>query len=192
MQDWFDQAVQPPGTSGAVPIAGTPNSWDLAVTGEQWSEATESIAAGGGRLISLWASRDTDGAHLVRAAFAGDAGVLVLTQRLTGSQSHYPGLEQWFPSASRMQRAITDLSGLYSTDADQRPWLRHAAWPAAFHPLTDAAIPDRPPAPSMATRSCRLKATASTRFRSGRCMLASSSRATSAFPSWAKKFSGSS
>src|SRR5678815_4998405 len=136
MQDWFDQAVQPPGTSGAVPIAGTPNSWDLAVTGEQWSEATESIAAGGGRLISLWASRDTDGAHLVRAAFAGDAGVLVLTQRLTGSQSHYPGLEQWFPSASRMQRAIADLSGLYSTDADQRPWLRHAAWSAAFHPLS--------------------------------------------------------
>ena len=144
MQDWFDQAVQPPDTSGAVPIAGTPNSWDLAVTGEQWSEATESIAAGGGRLISLWASRDTDGAHLVRAAFAGDAGVLVLTQRLTGSQSHYPGLEQWFPSASRMQRAIADLSGLYSTDADQRPWLRHAAWSAAFHPLTDAAIPDHP------------------------------------------------
>jgi Ni,Fe-hydrogenase III large subunit len=42
-----------------------------------------------------------------------------------------------------MQRAIADLSGLHSTDADQRPWLRHAAWPAAFHPLSDAAIPDQ-------------------------------------------------
>ena len=118
MRDWFDQAIQPPATSGAVPIAGTRNSWDLAVTGEQWSQATESIAAGGGRLISLWASRDTGGAHLVRAAFAADAGVLVLTLRLAESQSHYPGLDQWFPSAGRMQRAIADLSGLYSTDAD--------------------------------------------------------------------------
>jgi hypothetical protein len=47
-----------------------------------------------------------------------------------------------------MQRAIADLSGLHSTAADQRPWLRHAAWPAAFHPLSDAAIPDQtaPPA----------------------------------------------
>ena len=42
-----------------------------------------------------------------------------------------------------MQRAIADLSGLHSTDADQRPWLRHAAWPAAFHPLSDPAIPDQ-------------------------------------------------
>ncbi len=36
-----------------------------------------------------------------------------------------------------MQRAVTDLSGLRSTDADTRPWLRHAAWPDTFHPLID-------------------------------------------------------
>ena len=92
----------------------------------------ENIAAAGGRLISLWASRDTAGAQLVRAAFAADAGVLVLDAAIGCFGFPYPGLEQSFPSASRMQRAIADLSGLHSTDADQRPWLRHAAWPADF------------------------------------------------------------
>jgi Ni,Fe-hydrogenase III large subunit/Ni,Fe-hydrogenase III component G len=147
MQDWFEQAVRPSDANGAAPIAGAPNAWELAVTSEQLRRAAQNIAAGGGRLISLWASRDTGG-NLVRAAFAADSGVLVLTLRLTESQSQYPGLEQSFPSANRMQRAIADLSGLDSSAADQRPWLRHAAWPAAFHPLSDAAIPDQagPPA----------------------------------------------
>jgi Ni,Fe-hydrogenase III large subunit len=148
MQDWFEQAVRPSDAQGAAQIAGAPNVWELAVNSEQWRQATQSIGSGGGRLISLWASRDTGGENLVRAAFAADAGVLVLTLRLAGSQSKYPGIEQSFSSARRMQRAIADLSGLHSTDADQRPWLRHAAWPAAFHPLSDAAIPDQagPPA----------------------------------------------
>ena len=149
MQDWFEQAVRPSDAQGAAQIAGAPNAWELSVTREQWRQATQNIAAGGGRLISLWASRDTGGENLVRAAFAADAGVLVLTLRLAGSESHYPGLERSFPSASRMQRAIADLSGLHSTDADQRPWLRHAAWPAAFHPLSDAAIPDQTAAPAI-------------------------------------------
>lgn len=143
MQDWFDQAIRPSGAKGAAAIAGAPNTWDLAVTCDQWRQATENIAAGGGRLISLWASRGTDGEKLVRAAFVADAGMLVLTLRLTEAESCYPGLERSFPSASRMQRAVADLSGLRSTDADQRPWLRHAAWPAAFHPLSDAAVPDQ-------------------------------------------------
>lgn len=149
MQDWFEQAVRPSDAQGAAPIAGAPNVWSLAVTSEQWRQATQNIAAGGGRLISLWASRDAGGGHLVRAAFAADAGVLVLTLRLAESQPHYPGLEQSFPSASRMQRAIADLCGLRSTGADQRAWLRHAAWPAAFHPLSDAAVPDQPSPPAI-------------------------------------------
>jgi Ni,Fe-hydrogenase III large subunit len=91
-------------------------------------------------LISLWASRNREAENLVRAAFAADAGVLVLTLRLAGAESLYPGIEQSFPSARRMQRAIADLSGLHSTDADQRPWLRHAAWPTSFHPLSDDSI----------------------------------------------------
>jgi Ni,Fe-hydrogenase III large subunit len=37
----------------------------------------------------------------------------------------YPGIEDIFPAANRMQRAIADLSGPRSTDPDTRPWLRH-------------------------------------------------------------------
>jgi len=148
MHDWLEQAVRPSDAMGAVPIAGAPKVWNLIVTGEQWRQAVENIAAGGGRLLSLWASRDTDSANLVCAAFAGDGGVLLLTLRLPGSESHYPGLERSFPSASRMQRAIADLSGLHSTGGDQRPWLRHSAWPASFHPLRDTTLADEisPPA----------------------------------------------
>jgi Ni,Fe-hydrogenase III large subunit len=58
----------------------------------------------------------------------------------------YPGIEQWFPSASRMQRAVADLSGLRTTGPDKRPWLRHAAWPEGFHPLVHV---NTPPAPSV-------------------------------------------
>ena len=39
-----------------------------------------------------------------------------------------------------MQRAMADLSGLRSTDADTRPWLRHAAWPRSYRPLIDAPL----------------------------------------------------
>jgi hypothetical protein len=61
MQDWFEQAVRHSDAQGAAPIAGAPNAWELAVTGEQWRQATQNIGSGGGRLISLWASRDTGG-----------------------------------------------------------------------------------------------------------------------------------
>ena len=70
MQDWFEQAVRTSDAKGAAPIAGAPNAWDLTVTSEQWRQAAQNIAAGGGRLISVWASRDTGGENLVRAAFA--------------------------------------------------------------------------------------------------------------------------
>jgi hypothetical protein len=40
-----------------------------------------------------------------------------------------------------MQRAMADLSGVRSTSADTRPWLRHAAWPAGYRPLSDAVLP---------------------------------------------------
>src|SRR6185503_5880740 len=132
---------------GSGAIAGAPNAWELHVAREEWRQAMENIAAGGGRLISLWASRSTATENLVRAAFAADAGVLVLTLRLT--ESDYPGLEQSFPNAGRMQRAITDLCGLRSTNADQRPWLRHTAWPASFHPLSAAAISKQTSAPAI-------------------------------------------
>ena len=142
MRRWFEQAAGPSASKESRAIAGAPSVWGLTVNAEQWRQAAKSIAAGGGRLISIWASRSCAGENVVRAAFAADAGMLVLTLRLTEPDARYPGIEQLFPSASRMQRAIVDLSGLRSTATDERPWLRHAAWPAGLHPLSDAAIPN--------------------------------------------------
>lgn len=142
LQWWFDQAARHSNANDVGAIARAPNVWGLTVTREEWRQAAENMATGGGRLLSLWAGSHADHGHWVRAAFVADAGVLILSLHVTASDNHYPGIEQLFPSARRMQRAIADLCGLRSTDADQRPWLRHAAWPASFSPLSDITVPD--------------------------------------------------
>ncbi|MGD0492895.1 MAG: Ni,Fe-hydrogenase III large subunit [Steroidobacteraceae bacterium] len=135
VQAWFDQAVgrSDGGTGGA--ISGAPKAYGLTVTDDGWRQAAEDMAAAGGRLLALWASRHDDGRNIVQAAYLAQAGALVLSLALRPGEAAYPGIEGWFPSAGRMQRAVADLCGLRSTDADARPWLRHAAWPDSFHPL---------------------------------------------------------
>src|ERR1700676_1646474 len=147
LQRWFDQAAQQSESNGTGVIAGAPDTLGLIVSRDEWRQAAEDMASHGGRLLSLWASRDGDGDPIVRAAFIGNPGVLVLSLPLTSSDADYPGIEPWFPSASRMQRAAADLSGLRSTGADTRPWLRHAAWPESFHPLIHTNTPPSPAVP---------------------------------------------
>jgi Ni,Fe-hydrogenase III large subunit/Ni,Fe-hydrogenase III component G len=155
LRAWFDQASrQLPPHGGIVP--GAPHTHALTVTREEWRTVAENVAAAGGRLLSLWASpefdldprvRGDDGQFVVRAAYVADPGVLIVSLPLAASDSQYPGIELVFPSAVRMQRAVTDLCGLRSTQQDQRPWLRHASWPADFYPLADSSSPAAPPAP---------------------------------------------
>src|SRR6202790_906749 len=147
LQRWFDQAAQQSESNGAGVIAGAPDTLGLIVSRDEGRQAAEDMASHGGRLLSLWASRDGDGDPIVRAAFIGNPGVLVLSLPLTSSDADYPGIEPWFPSASRMQRAAADLSGLRSSGADTRPWLRHAAWPESFHPLIHTNTPASPSVP---------------------------------------------
>ncbi len=127
---WFEQARAIP---GAPWVHGRP------VTGEQWREAAQAVAARGGRLLSIWSQGAPGTASSVVAAYIADVGVLLL--ELPIGAADYPGLQELFPAAGRLQRAIADLSGLVSGDADTRPWLRHAAWPAEFRPLRDHAAP---------------------------------------------------
>jgi Ni,Fe-hydrogenase III large subunit len=137
LRSWFDRGVTLPGA---------PQVRGLGVTAEQWREAAAAIAAGGGRMLSLWAQGAIGGTQSVVAALMADPGVLLLELPVGGDQQQagaapYPGLQDLFPVASRLQRAAADLSGIVSTDPDTRPWLRHAAWPATFHPLRDAQLP---------------------------------------------------
>jgi Ni,Fe-hydrogenase III large subunit/Ni,Fe-hydrogenase III component G len=140
LQRWFDQAALQSELSGGEAIVGAQKVLGLNVSREEWRQAAEDMASHGGRLMSLWAGLDGSD-DTVRAAFIASPGVLVLRLLLRASDPNYPGIEKWFPSANRMQRAVADLSGLRSTDADTRPWLRHAAWPESFHPLIHINTP---------------------------------------------------
>ena len=122
-------------------IAGAPKTRGLTVAREEWRQAAEDMAADGGRLLALWASRDLDGDDRRARGVYRRPGVLVLSLPLRAPMPAIRASERWFPSANRMQRAVADLSGLPPTDADTRPWLRHAAWPENFHPLIDADAP---------------------------------------------------
>jgi Ni,Fe-hydrogenase III large subunit/Ni,Fe-hydrogenase III component G len=125
---WFAQSHPQPGAPGLRA---------LSVSREQWRQAAQDLAAAGARLVSVWASRDERAASTLRAAFLAEHSGLVLSLPDADRQAPYPGLEDLFPAAVRMQRAVADLSGLRSTNADTRPWLRHAAWPQSYRPLID-------------------------------------------------------
>ena len=118
LRRWFDQEAQGTASNGKGAIAGAPNTWGLTVARDEWRQAAEDLATEG-RLLTLWASRDDAGNDIVRAAFIAGPGVLVLGLPLT-FDTGYPGIEQWFPSANRMQRAVAELSGLRTTGPDTR------------------------------------------------------------------------
>lgn len=125
--------------SGAQP--GAPGLRALTVSGEEWRQVAADVAAAGGRLVALWASADAQGSPIVRAVFLAARAGLVASLPVADREAPYPGLEDLFPAASRMQRALADLSGLRSSDWDLRPWLRHAAWPREYRPLIDPPPP---------------------------------------------------
>ncbi|HUI60341.1 MAG TPA: NADH-quinone oxidoreductase subunit C [Steroidobacteraceae bacterium] len=119
---------------------GAPGMRALSVSEDQWRRIAQDMAAVGGRLICLWASGAERAQSRLHAAYVADQGGLVLRVPLVEPDRPYPGIEDLFPAAGRMQRAIADLSGLRSNDPDTRPWLRHAAWPSDYHPLLDPPL----------------------------------------------------
>ena len=120
-----------------VPQPGAPGFFAQPVPQEHWRRFAQDARAERGRLVALWGSVDAAGKPVIRAAFLVQQQGLLATMPVVDSKVPYPGIEDLFPAASRMQRAIRDLSGLSSTDPDLRPWLRHQAWPPGFRPLAD-------------------------------------------------------
>jgi Ni,Fe-hydrogenase III large subunit len=117
-------------------LPGAPGWRAHQVSRQQWTRSAEELAGSGARLAALWASGGERGAPTVHAAFFTGNGALLLSLPLDDG-APYPGLEELFPCAARMQRAAADLSGARSDDPDTRPWLRHDAWPASWRPLLD-------------------------------------------------------
>ncbi len=116
------------------PLPGAPGARRLDVTVDTWHQVARDLAAGGARLLALWV--DCQQTTFVRTVFLCDDVLLALHLGLQPNESSYPSLSDLFPCATRMQRAAADLTGIRARDLDARPWLRHAAWPADYFPLT--------------------------------------------------------
>ncbi len=115
---------------GAMPV------WHGRVDRDGWRTAARDVSEKGGRLVALWGADDTDvgGGFAVHAALTIRSGLLVIT--LPVENERFPDISDLFPAANRMQRAAYDLFGLRAEHAaDQRKWLRHAAWPENVFPL---------------------------------------------------------
>jgi Ni,Fe-hydrogenase III large subunit len=132
---WLEQSHAAPDETGLSRLDVAPH---------EWRELAPDVAAAGGRLLALWGTRDAAGRGIVRAVAVAPPRVLLVGVHLPADTATYPGVAEVFPAAGRLQRAIFDLTGLRATDADTRPWLRHAAWAPDVFPLRDASLP--PPA----------------------------------------------
>ncbi|MEN3352934.1 MAG: hypothetical protein V7640_1092 [Betaproteobacteria bacterium] len=121
----------------AVQIPGAAPAWHAEVDALQWGGVAIRAQAGGGRLVALWGSDRLGAAaprFAVHAALLIQPGLVIMTLPL--SEATYPDVSNLFPAANRMQRAVFDLLGLRaSVPADERKWLRHAAWPPDVFPL---------------------------------------------------------
>ncbi len=91
------------------------------------------------RLVALWGSderdRDAKFGYALHVAFDLADGLVCLTLPLLTENPEFPDISLPFPAADRMQRAVRDLLGAAPDAGDQRPWLRHANWPADHYPL---------------------------------------------------------
>ena len=125
------------------PLPGVPSIGAVDVDAHGWVAIAGDVAAAGGQLLALWTTLEhgTDVRATVRAALLADSRVLVPTLRLPSATGAYPGLQDFFPAATRMQRAAFDLTGVSSDGPDRRPWLRHAAWRSDEHPLRERLAP---------------------------------------------------
>jgi len=118
------------------PLPGAMPVWHGRVDAQQWRTACQQVRDKGGRLVALWGADNSDRGEgdAVHAALTVQSGLLVITLPLAGES--FPDISDIFPSANRMQRAVCDLFGVRAEGAaDQRKWLRHAAWRADEFPL---------------------------------------------------------
>ena len=127
----------PPGWPATVESGTTP----ITLEAQHWRDFAQDVAAAGGRLLALWGTPESSAGHRLHAVVIVHPRVVLATATLPAGTTHYAGIEDVFPAARRLQRAIFDLTGLRSSDPDTRPWLRHAAWPGDAFPLADAATP---------------------------------------------------
>jgi len=137
-------------------LPGPFEAWSARVDATLWSQLAAEVARKRGRLVALWGTDHTDSGAGVRVSaayalldrlehippFDGVKGLVCAHLPLASGDS-YPDLWPHFAAANRMQRAVYDMLGVRAQHAvDERPWLRHEAWPANYFPLRTEA-PER-------------------------------------------------
>ncbi len=122
-------------------LPGAPGCRQLDATLETWRQIALDVMAAGGRLLSLWTEIVPQGC--VSAAYLSGQHLIIARLSLRSGESTYPRLDDVFPCADRLQRAAADLTGIRADGADQRAWLRHAAWPPSCRPLGGECAPTR-------------------------------------------------
>jgi Ni,Fe-hydrogenase III large subunit/Ni,Fe-hydrogenase III component G len=120
-----------------TPVRSAVPAWQARIEVARLRETCIAVAARDGRLVALWGSdeRDREGTFALHLALAIEGAMLWLAVPLPDGAPEYPDISDVFLCAGRMQRAARDLLGIRSTAGDNRPWLRHAAWPAEAFPL---------------------------------------------------------
>jgi len=116
--------------------------WRGQVNRDAWSSIARAVAEQRGRLVSAWGIDRpvAAGGIAACAAYALPEGLVWLELPIDGQATGFPDLSPAFPCAARMQRAMSDLSGLSAQGVrDQRPWLDHGKWAARAPLQRDAA-----------------------------------------------------
>ena len=134
----LDQAHAMPGAPGLRAVAVGPSAW---------RDLSQDVAASGGRLLALWGTSRAAGEREVAMVVLVPDGAFAVTTRLDRPGDRCPGIEDVFPAAGRLQRAMHDLTAIRSTDPDTRPWLRHTAWAPDVFPLVSRDLPTPPSMP---------------------------------------------
>ena len=121
----------------AAPLPSAVPAQRVPVSSGQLLTACRLAWEGGGRLVAIWVSDDSDRdrGFMVRVALEDTDGLTVLEHTLPGANAHYPDVAAIFPAANRMQRAAFDLTGIAADSDDQRQWLWQACWPIDRYPL---------------------------------------------------------
>jgi Ni,Fe-hydrogenase III large subunit len=102
------------------------------IDADAWQRVVRHLAAGEGRLLSLWG--EPDAVHM--ALESRSIGVL----SLACPDKRFPSVARVHPPALRLERTIHDLYGLVPEGCpDQRGWLDHGRW-GVRHPLGERAV----------------------------------------------------
>ncbi len=122
--------------------SGAPVWIGRAASGEQLLRFATAVQMVDGRLAALWGAdcRQRGGGFRLHCVFGLNEGHSWVTLDLPAEQPVAPDLSGIFSAANRMQRATRDLVGIAFDGGDQRPWLRHGAWPADWYPLRHDAV----------------------------------------------------